>query len=89
MTPHELNLHIHAYTDRMKVDAEERITMAYLMASWSRADKLPSLKSILQKVEQSGKPKQAKTTEQLIAFAQKMHEDFMSRSGEENESNDL
>ena len=63
MTPHELNLHIQAYAERMKAESEERLILAYLTAYWQRVKRMPSLKSILQKTEQ----KKTQTPEQMLA----------------------
>lgn len=47
LTPHELNLHIQAYNEKLTRESKERITAAYLVAGWSRTKKLPDLKKIL------------------------------------------
>lgn len=74
MTPYELNLHIVDYMKREKVENEERIAHAYMTAAWSRAEKLPSLKSILQKANQTQTttPKKTKTAEEMLEFVKQM-----------------
>ncbi|WMT42851.1 hypothetical protein RE628_11505 [Paenibacillus sp. D2_2] len=47
ITPHELNLHIQAYNERMTYENKERLTAAYLTAGLARAKKMPDLKKIL------------------------------------------
>lgn len=59
MTPHELNLHVQAFNERMKAEDREGITLAYLTAYWGRVKKLPELKKILKE----DKPKREPTPE--------------------------
>jgi hypothetical protein len=47
MTPHELNLCIHAFNEDQRIQNEEILTLAYLGAYWHRVEKLPSLKQVL------------------------------------------
>lgn len=47
ITPHELNLHVQAYNERMEYEHKERLTMAYLTAGWSRAKRMPDLNKLL------------------------------------------
>jgi hypothetical protein len=72
MTPHELNLFIKAYNDRMVRDHKERITMAYLTAAWGRTKKLPDLKKILNE----DKPKKQQTAEQMLSVVKQLNAVF-------------
>ncbi|RSD21078.1 hypothetical protein [Mesobacillus subterraneus] len=47
MTPHELNLCIHAFNEDQKIQSEDKLTIAYMNAYWHRVEKLPSLKQVL------------------------------------------
>lgn len=47
MTPHELNLSVWGYNERMKLENKNNLTLAYLIAGWSKAKRMPSLKKIL------------------------------------------
>lgn len=47
MTPHELNLHVESFTERMRHDYKEKLTMSYLTAYWGRSKKMPELKKLL------------------------------------------
>lgn len=62
MTPYELNLHAKIYMKVRKEEEEQKIVLTYLGASWQRAKKMPSLKSILNKTE----PKKKKMSENDI-----------------------
>lgn len=47
ITPHELNLHVQAYNERMEYEYKERLTMAYYTAGWSRVKRMPDLNKLL------------------------------------------
>lgn len=47
ITPHELNLHVQAYNERMECEYKERLTMSYYTAGWSRAKRMPDLNKLL------------------------------------------
>lgn len=66
LTPHELNLHIQAYNERLTRESKERITAAYLVAGWSRVKKLPDLKKIL------GEDRRSEQTEKQMLNTVKM-----------------
>ncbi|MCV4233304.1 hypothetical protein OHJ21_19155 [Virgibacillus sp. LDC1] len=72
MTPHELNLFIKAYNDRMVRDHKERITMAYLTAAWGRTKKLPDLKKILKE----DKPKKQQSAEDMLSIVKQLNAAF-------------
>ncbi|MNW48003.1 hypothetical protein D3C74_253520 [compost metagenome] len=63
ITPHELNLHIKAYNEQLEYESKERITMAYLIAGWGRAKKMPDLYKILESTNRIPKDQ---TDEQLF-----------------------
>lgn len=69
MTPHELNLHIHAYNEQAKAEDREGITLAYLTAYYSRVKKMPDLKSLLNRE----KPKRRLTPEQMLEKAKRLN----------------
>lgn len=72
MTPYELNLYLSEYTEKQKIEQEEKITLAYLTAYWQRVQKMPSLKEILGKV----KPKEPMTPEQMLKQVQVLNAMF-------------
>lgn len=56
MTLRENLLLIDGYLFRQQLSTEQRVSSAWLMANWSRAKRMPSLKSILAKFK-TQKPK--------------------------------
>lgn len=62
MTPYELSLYLSEYSEKQRLEQEEKITLAYLTAYWQRVQKMPSLKEVLGKT----KPKEAMTPEQML-----------------------
>ena len=56
MTLRENLLLIDGYLFRQQLSTEQRVTSAWLMANWSRAKRMPSLKSILTRIK-TPKPK--------------------------------
>ena len=72
MTPHELNLHVEAYTERMTFEGKERITQAYLTAGWGRVKKMPDLKKLLGQ----DKSKKQQTPEQMLKVVQQLNAAF-------------
>jgi len=59
---------IDSYNDKKRSEREDSLTYAYLTAAWQRAQKMPSLKQVLE--QQRPKEQQlAKTPEQMLAFA--------------------
>lgn len=77
MTPHELNLHIHAYNERAKAEDREGISLAYLTAYWGRVKKMPDLKKLLQ----DDKHKKAQTPEQMLQVVKNLNAAFGGTSG--------
>lgn len=69
MTPHELNLHIEAYSERLRQEQNDGITLAYLGAYWNRVKRMPGLNNILGKTEK----KIEQTPEQMLAAVKAMH----------------
>lgn len=72
ITPHELNLCIQAYNERMTLEGKERLTMAYLTAAWGRVKKMPDLKKIIG----DDKPKRQQTPEQMLKVVQQLNAAF-------------
>lgn len=72
LTPHELNLHIQIYNERMTLEGKERLTTAYLTAAWSRVKKLPDLKKILGE----DKAKKNQTPEQMLKVIRQLNAAF-------------
>lgn len=75
ITPWDLRVALRGYSRRKKDEAEEyqikfkneqdlAITQAWLTANWSRAKKMPSLKSVL---KSGKKKKKAMTNEEILA----------------------
>lgn len=60
MTLRENLLLIDGFLFRQQLSTEQRVSSAWLMANWSRAKRMPSLKSILSKIK---KPKPRTKTE--------------------------
>lgn len=71
ITPHELNLHIQAYNERLRHDSKEQLTQAYLTAYWGRVKRMPDLKKILG----NEKPKN-QTAEQMLHVVRKLNAMF-------------
>lgn len=69
MTPHELNLHIEAYRERMEHESENDLVSAYLTAYYHRVKRMPDLKKLLK----DNKPKKSQTSEQMLAEIKKMN----------------
>lgn len=61
-------MYIEAYSDRQIAEGKERLTMAYLTAAWSRANKLPKLEQILKKMDKASKPDKEQTPEEMLAM---------------------
>lgn len=63
MTPHELNLRIEAYLERMKFESESALATSYLTAYLQRARKMPAWNKLIKDLEAAGpkktKPKQS------------------------------
>jgi hypothetical protein len=72
MTPHELNLFIKGYNDRLIRDNKEGLTLAYLTAAWGRSKKLPDLKKILKE----DKPKKGQTPEDMLRVVKQLNAAF-------------
>lgn len=53
---------VKAYNKKRKLEEEEKITIAYMTAAWSRAKKLPNLKQILK----SNQPKKSMTAKEMF-----------------------
>lgn len=75
ITPHELNLCIQAYNERMTIEGKERLTIAYLTAAWGRVKKMPDLKKILGEE----KRKKLQTPEQMLKVVQQLNAAFGGR----------
>ncbi len=68
MTLRENFLLIDGFLYRQQLSSEQRVTSAWLMANWSRAKRMPTLKSILSKM----KKRKPKTKDEL----EKSKQDF-------------
>ncbi len=53
MTPYELGLSIGVFNETRKQEDEDRLILTYLGAAWQRAKKMPDLKSLLSKQDDS------------------------------------
>lgn len=71
MTPHELNLHIEAYRERMEQEGKEDLAHAYLTAYYHRVKRMPNLKQLLEDSKPKAKVKQ--TDEEMFEVIKKMH----------------
>lgn len=69
MTPFELNLLLETYVEKEEKKTEYMITMAWLTANYTRADKLPSLEEVLGKKKQ----KEPQSAEQMFAMVKLMN----------------
>lgn len=72
MTPHELNLHVQAYKERLQREDKERLTLAYLTAYFGRVKKMPDLKKLLG-YEQTASKKKEQTPEQMLRTVQALN----------------
>ena len=68
MTLRENLLLIDGFLFRQQLSTEQRVSSAWLMANWSRAKRMPSLKSILSKIK--------KTKPRTKTEVEKAKEDF-------------
>jgi hypothetical protein len=68
ITPHELNLHIQAYNERLRHESKEQLTQAYLTAYWGRVKRMPDLKKIL-----GGEEPKTQTAEQMLREVRKLN----------------
>lgn len=68
----EFNLLLEVYVEKEDKKTENMITMAWLTANYTRADKFPSLQEVLGKT----KKQEPQTTEQMMAIAQLMNAAF-------------
>lgn len=62
MTPYELRLYIQVHNERMQMEQEERLVLAYLTAYWGRVKKMPNIKQLLGQEKKSKK----QTPEQML-----------------------
>lgn len=67
--PSELNILLEVYIEQENKKTENMITMAWLTANYTRADKLPSLEEVLGKT----KKKEAQSAEQMFAMVKLMN----------------
>lgn len=67
MTPYQLNLHINAYSDRIKEEQKQQITVAYLTAALSRVKKMPKLDELI------NEPKKKMTDEEMFEEIKKIN----------------
>lgn len=65
----EFNLLLGVYTEQENKKTENMITMAWLTANYTQADKLPSLEEVLDKT----KKKEPQSAEQMFAMVQLMN----------------
>ncbi len=79
MTLRENLLLFDGFLYRQQLSTEQRVSSAWLMANWSRAKRMPSLKSILSKL----KKRKPKTKDEI----KKAKEDFQRMA--ENMTKDL
>jgi len=75
MTLRENFLLIDGFLYRQQLSNEQRVSSAWLMANWSRAKRMPSLKSILSKIKKR-KPKTQDEMEKSKQDFQKMAEEM-------------
>jgi hypothetical protein len=71
MTPHELNLHILGYGERMQSESENELVSAYLTAYYHRVKRMPSLKKLLEDSKPKEKKKQSDTD--MLTEIKKLH----------------
>lgn len=75
MTLRENFLLIDGFLFRQQLSTEQRVSSAWLMANWSRAKRMPSLKSILSKIKKT-KPKSEGEMEKAKQDFDKMAEEM-------------
>ena len=75
MTLRENLLLFDGFLYRQQLSTEQRVSSAWLMANWSRAKRMPSLKSILSKIK-TRKPKTKVEMDKAKEDFQKMAEDM-------------
>lgn len=64
MTPYQLHIYLEEHIKKQKEKAKEKVVLAYLVAGWIRAKKMPNLKKVLSKLDDV-RPK-AMTAEQMF-----------------------
>lgn len=69
MTPAELMICIQGFVVTKTESLKQSITVAYMNASWSRAKKMPRLETVLRKIDNTTKKKEAQTPEEMYAVA--------------------
>lgn len=70
MTPLELDIYMNAYVDKVKLENENSLAVAYTNAALQRSKKMPPLKELIK-----DKPKQ-QTTEQMLATVKHLNAMF-------------
>lgn len=75
MTPHELNLHVSAYGERLRRSGRDDMTAAYLTAYWQRVKRMPDLKKLLEQ-DDPRKVKKEQSDEQMLAMVKNLHAAF-------------
>lgn len=69
MTPHELNLFIRSYNERMQDENKEGLSLAYLTAYWGRVKRMPDLANILKQTE----TKRKQTDREMLSVVIKLN----------------
>jgi hypothetical protein len=69
MTPYELNLHAEIFEEKQKFEQEERLTLVWMGEYFHRIEKLPTLKEVLGKKEES----KAMSAEEMLANVMQIH----------------
>lgn len=82
MTPKELMMIVEAYNHRQQIEQRNLITNAYLSAAWHRAQRMPRLSEILNKIKPKEPPK-PQTPEEMLAIAKRLHF-AITREGKED-----
>lgn len=77
LTPYELNCYIDGYIQRQKVDAQQKISIAYTQAYWTiqwlGKSKPKPLKKILQDMD---RPHRAMTNDEMFAAVKQLNAMF-------------
>ncbi len=75
MTPYELNLHIEAYSEKIKRETEDGVILVWLGEYYHRLKKLPPLKKALEELTEK-KKKQPMTDNEMLEVVKKLNAQF-------------
>jgi hypothetical protein len=69
MTPYELNIHAEIFEEKQKFEQDERLTLVWMGEYFHRVEKLPTLKEVLGKKEES----KEMSADEMLANVMRIH----------------